>query len=355
MRFAPAPEYQRVPDAGPAAQALRGGAARDARDRARWSATRDPDAVVADILTLAAALAAELRGRPWATLVPHVLPVGEPGFPPYSVGARLPRTPARGRTVGRRSTRCSPAAQQLGRGELNEARARVGLPPLDHAPRRHLAASSRWWRPSPSSSTRARCAGPARRSPARCCGSRPSATWSCRRATTRWCSWRRAPRRTPSSGLLRAALEGLARPARARARHHEPAAAGAAAARAAQRAARRLGLLRAHDAALRRRRLPRGPRHDRARAGLRRAAWSPAPRRATWPRTPRGSTGPAWACSLPRRLTDAARDPAGGAARARRAGAPRARARELAAWLAQHDPADRAAELVEGLAVRHTN
>ena len=24
------------------------------------------------------------EGRPWATLVPHVLPVGEPGFPPYS-------------------------------------------------------------------------------------------------------------------------------------------------------------------------------------------------------------------------------------------------------------------------------
>jgi UDP:flavonoid glycosyltransferase YjiC (YdhE family) len=35
--------------------------------------------------------------------------------------------------------------------------------------------------------------------------------------------------------------------------------------------------------------------------------------------------------------------------------ARRRRARELAAWVAEHDPAARAAELVEELAVRHTN
>src|SRR5947209_5961552 len=35
-----------------------------------------PDAVVSDILTLAPALAAELEGCPWATLVPHVYPPG---------------------------------------------------------------------------------------------------------------------------------------------------------------------------------------------------------------------------------------------------------------------------------------
>ena len=52
----------------------------------------DPDAVVADILTVATSLAAQTEGRPWATLIPHVLPTAEPGFPPYSIGARLPRT-----------------------------------------------------------------------------------------------------------------------------------------------------------------------------------------------------------------------------------------------------------------------
>jgi hypothetical protein len=38
----------------------------------------DPDAVVADILTVAAALAAEVHERPWATLIPHVLPTPSP-------------------------------------------------------------------------------------------------------------------------------------------------------------------------------------------------------------------------------------------------------------------------------------
>ena len=46
---------------------------------------------MADILTVAAALAAELEERPWATLVPHVLPMGEPGFPVYALGRRATR------------------------------------------------------------------------------------------------------------------------------------------------------------------------------------------------------------------------------------------------------------------------
>ena len=46
---------------------------------------------------LAGSLAAQAEGRSWATLVPHVMPTGEPGFPIYSVGAVYPRT-----AVGRR-------------------------------------------------------------------------------------------------------------------------------------------------------------------------------------------------------------------------------------------------------------
>jgi MGT family glycosyltransferase len=91
----------------------------------------DPEAVVADILTVAAALAAEVTGRPWATLVPHVLPTPEPGFPPYSIGARLPRTPV-GRLLWRRFDPLLRGGLERGREQLNDSRARVGLPPLDH-------------------------------------------------------------------------------------------------------------------------------------------------------------------------------------------------------------------------------
>jgi UDP:flavonoid glycosyltransferase YjiC (YdhE family) len=89
----------------------------------------DPEVVVADILTVAAALAAELEERPWATLVPHVLPTGEPGFPVYSVGAVYPRTRA-GERMWRLARPLLMRGEHQGREELNGARARVGLPPL---------------------------------------------------------------------------------------------------------------------------------------------------------------------------------------------------------------------------------
>jgi UDP:flavonoid glycosyltransferase YjiC (YdhE family) len=90
-----------------------------------------PDAVVADILTVAAALAAEVHERPWATLIPHVLPTPSPGFPPYSIGARLPRTGA-GRWMWQQWEPLLNGGLEQGREQLNESRARVGLPPLDH-------------------------------------------------------------------------------------------------------------------------------------------------------------------------------------------------------------------------------
>lgn len=89
-----------------------------------------PDAVVADILTLAPALAAERSGVRWATLVPHVFPVGVPGFPPYSVGARLPATAA-GRAWWRLVGRWAEGGLRQGRDELNETRRRLGMAPLE--------------------------------------------------------------------------------------------------------------------------------------------------------------------------------------------------------------------------------
>src|SRR3954470_18391262 len=91
----------------------------------------DPAVVVADILTVPPALAAELAGRPWVTLVPHVLPLFEPGWPPYSIGARLPRTPV-GRAIWRSLDPLMRGALDQGREQLNDSRGRVGLPPLPH-------------------------------------------------------------------------------------------------------------------------------------------------------------------------------------------------------------------------------
>jgi UDP:flavonoid glycosyltransferase YjiC (YdhE family) len=87
-----------------------------------------PDVVVSDVLTLAPALAAELEGVPVATLVPHVDPRFEPGWPPYSVGARLPRT-AFGRAGWRMLDPLVGRGLELGRRELDETRRRLGLPP----------------------------------------------------------------------------------------------------------------------------------------------------------------------------------------------------------------------------------
>lgn len=87
-----------------------------------------PDIVVADILTLAPALAGELAGLPVATLVPHVYPDPQDGWPPYSLGARLPRTAA-GRMLWRRTRPTLDAGLDLGMRECNETREAVGLPP----------------------------------------------------------------------------------------------------------------------------------------------------------------------------------------------------------------------------------
>ena len=130
MRFAAAPEYEVFPSAGSPMKPYQA-AVRGARDSLPTIRSFDPEVVVADILTVAAALAAEMDGRPWATLVPHVLPTPHPGFPAYAIGARLPRTAA-GRAFWRLLDPVVRIGAEQGRDQLNEARARVGLPSLDH-------------------------------------------------------------------------------------------------------------------------------------------------------------------------------------------------------------------------------
>jgi len=130
MTFLPAPEYQVFPTREqplqPYAAAVR--AAGETRPAVRAFA---PDAAVADILTVAPALAAELEGVPVATLIPHLHPDLPSGFPPYAIGARLPRT-APGRALWRSTDPLIRGGLERGRRELNETRARLGLPPRDY-------------------------------------------------------------------------------------------------------------------------------------------------------------------------------------------------------------------------------
>ena len=128
MSFTAAPEYPVFPTRerplSPYEAIVRAtGETRPAITRVR------PDVVVHDILTLAPALAAELEAIPVATLIPHVYPVTEPDFPPYAFGARLPRTAA-GRALWRSFERPLAAGLRRGRDELNDARRRLGLPPV---------------------------------------------------------------------------------------------------------------------------------------------------------------------------------------------------------------------------------
>jgi UDP:flavonoid glycosyltransferase YjiC (YdhE family) len=88
------------------------------------------EVVVHDILTLAPALGGELERVPVATLIPHLHPVSGPGFPPYAIGARLPRTDV-GRRFWARMQRPVEAGLRQGRRELNETRRRLGLPALE--------------------------------------------------------------------------------------------------------------------------------------------------------------------------------------------------------------------------------
>jgi UDP:flavonoid glycosyltransferase YjiC (YdhE family) len=130
MRFAPAPEYAVFPQ-GAAPLDFYAAVARATEDTLPLVRELAPDVLVSDILTLAPALAAELAGVRWATLIPHVFPYGEPHFPVYSLGAKLART-AFGRALWRSAQRPVQRGLELGRVELNRVRTQLGLDALAH-------------------------------------------------------------------------------------------------------------------------------------------------------------------------------------------------------------------------------
>ena len=129
LRFEAAEEYRVFPPPAPGSPDG-AGAAGAARALLPLLEEMRPNVVVSDILTLAPALAAEAADVPWATLIPHIYPVHEPGLPFFAVGVQPPRTPI-GRGLWRAGLPLLEIGLRRGRQELNEQRERLGLAPLE--------------------------------------------------------------------------------------------------------------------------------------------------------------------------------------------------------------------------------
>ncbi len=131
LRFSPAPEYPVFPTQERPLKPYEA-VVRAVGDTLPLVRAVRPDVIVGDVLTLAPGLCGELEGVPVATLIPHVDPRPAPGFAPYSLGARLPRTGA-GRLLWRGLDPLVSRGIEQGRRELNETRARLGLAPQERA------------------------------------------------------------------------------------------------------------------------------------------------------------------------------------------------------------------------------
>ena len=130
LTFAPAPEYPVFPTPDRPLHPYEA-TVRAARETRALVARYRPDACIADVLTVAPSLAAELEGVRAATLVPHIFPMTAPGAPVYALGARAPRTRL-GARLWQSAGRLVLPSLELGRTQLNESRRRVGLPPSPH-------------------------------------------------------------------------------------------------------------------------------------------------------------------------------------------------------------------------------
>jgi MGT family glycosyltransferase len=127
MTFVPAHEYHVFPTREKPYKPYEA-VARAARATVPQLEETGAECVIADIITLAPAIAGEMAGLPVGTLVPHVDPRLGPEFPPYSIGARVPRTAA-GRALWKQAYRLVQGGLDKGRDDLNETRRRCGLPP----------------------------------------------------------------------------------------------------------------------------------------------------------------------------------------------------------------------------------
>ena len=349
MRFAAAPEYQVFPTRERPLKPYEA-AVRAAKESQPLFRELEPDVVVADIITVAASLTAQMEGRPCATIVPHVLPTHEAGFPPYSIGARLPRTRL-GSMVWQAVRPVTSAGERKGRQELNGARERVGLPPLDRLHggiSRELAIVATFpqleyprhdWHPS------VRVTGPL-------LWEQPYPPTEPPPGDEPLVLVAPSTSQDPEAAHAARGAGGPRRRARPRARHHQPAPARRAAGRAAERQARGLALLRQRDAALPGGGLPRGTRHR----GPALASGVPVVACPAAGDMGENAARVAWAgagVSVPRRLTTR---------RSIRLAVRRlladdryaSTAASLGEWAREHDGAKIAADAVEGLAADPT-
>jgi UDP:flavonoid glycosyltransferase YjiC (YdhE family) len=127
LRFAASEEYRVFPPPPPGEGA---GPAKAAKALLPLLEEVRPDVVISDILTLAPALAAEVKGIPRATLIPHLFPVGAPEMPFFGMGMAPPRT-ALGRAGWRAAQPLLETGLRIGRRQMNEQRAQLGLAALD--------------------------------------------------------------------------------------------------------------------------------------------------------------------------------------------------------------------------------
>lgn len=102
----------------------------------RWR----PRLVVADVLTGAGGLAAELAGVPWVELVPHLLHLPSRELPPPGSGLPLARGPA-GRLRDALLRRGHHRALAAGQAQRAAARVRIGLPERQPEPAWRLVAT----------------------------------------------------------------------------------------------------------------------------------------------------------------------------------------------------------------------
>jgi UDP:flavonoid glycosyltransferase YjiC (YdhE family) len=130
LTFAPAPEYSAFPISDQPLDFYEA-VVHATRDTLPLVRDLSPHVVVSDILTLGPSLAGELCGVRSATLIPHVNPEAQEGFPIYSFGARLPRTRLGGE-LWKRAHLPVHRGLRSGRIALNRTREQVGLAPLEH-------------------------------------------------------------------------------------------------------------------------------------------------------------------------------------------------------------------------------
>jgi UDP:flavonoid glycosyltransferase YjiC (YdhE family) len=127
------------PDTDPGYR-LHGRAARMAPALAELFGRYPPDVVVADTLTAAGGLAAELSGVPWLELVPHPLHHASVALPPPGSGLAPGRTPI-GRARDAVLRRLHARSVALGRRQRAAARSSIGLPAEDPGPAHRLIAT----------------------------------------------------------------------------------------------------------------------------------------------------------------------------------------------------------------------